>query len=106
MLNLPTPSADPVVMVAELFEKLKLSESRGAAARAQLAQMQHELAALRATKAEPERAEPGEMVMLEIRFLELDLDGIAAGERDAADEVVGGIQPQPAAPRTLDPERR
>jgi Flp pilus assembly secretin CpaC len=69
-------------MVAELFEKLKASETRGAAARAQLAQMQHELSALRATKAEPASAETGDMVMLEIRFLELDLDGIAKAQID------------------------
>jgi hypothetical protein len=81
-LNLPTPSADPVAMVVELFEKLKASESRGAAARAQLAQAQQDLAALRATKAEPASGEPGEMVVLEIRFLELDLDGIAKAQID------------------------
>jgi hypothetical protein len=28
----------------------------------------------------------------------LDLDGVAASEHDAADEMVGAIQPQPATP--------
>jgi hypothetical protein len=80
VLNLPTPSADPVAMVAELFEKLKASEQRWAAARDQLAEAQQELAGLRTSRPHETTSTSGEMVVLEISFFELDLDGVAKAQ--------------------------
>lgn len=82
-LNLPTPSADPVAMVVELLEKLKASEQRGAAARAELARAEQELARLRAVRPQPATPTSEAMVLLEIRFFELDLDGVAKADLES-----------------------
>lgn len=83
-LNLPAPLADPAAMVVQLFERLKASEERAADAERRLAAAQQKVTSPRTTTSATHHEPASEVVVLEMRCFEIDLDRVAEADVELA----------------------